>query len=162
MGKWKIDENTTIKVSSHAANVIGTSAELLENDTLTLKQLLFGLMLPSGNDAAHCLAEYFGGKLKAIAEENEKKEKAEEQERLKREKEKAALAISMTPDTGAKKPSGNTDKYLATQDKETNAQSSSSGNEEDTRKDIAERQSSSQPKKKELGKRESNLNINTD
>jgi D-alanyl-D-alanine carboxypeptidase len=44
-------------------------------------------MLPSGNDAAHCLAEYFGTKLKAIAEENEKKEKAEEAERLKREKE---------------------------------------------------------------------------
>jgi len=85
MEKFKLEDNTIIKVSSDAANVIGTSAELLENDSLTLKQLLFGLMLPSGNDAAHCLAEYFGGKLKALAEENEKKEQAEEAARLKRE-----------------------------------------------------------------------------
>ena len=30
-------------------------------------------MLPSGNDAAHCLAEYFGGLLKKDAEEKEAK-----------------------------------------------------------------------------------------
>ena len=84
MEQMKIEENTIIKVSSDAANVIGTSAELLENDSLTLKQLLYGLMLPSGNDAAHCLAEYFGGKLKAIVEEKEKKEKAEEQAKIKK------------------------------------------------------------------------------
>lgn len=36
-------------------------------------------MLPSGNDAAHCLAEYFGGILKQQAEEKEEKEKAEMQ-----------------------------------------------------------------------------------
>ena len=46
-------------------------------------------MLPSGNDAAHCLAEYFGAKLKVIADENEKQEKAEEEARLKREQERA-------------------------------------------------------------------------
>lgn len=36
-------------------------------------------MLPSGNDSAHCLAEYFGGILKQQAEEKEEKEKAEVQ-----------------------------------------------------------------------------------
>lgn len=34
----------------------GTSAELKENDVLTLLDLLFGLMLPSGNDAAVLIA----------------------------------------------------------------------------------------------------------
>lgn len=42
-------------------------------------------MLPSGNDAAHCLAEYFGGLLKKNAEELEEKIKAEEKERQKLE-----------------------------------------------------------------------------
>mmetsp|Transcript_5843 Transcript_5843/g.9373 ORF Transcript_5843/g.9373 Transcript_5843/m.9373 type:complete len:172 (+) Transcript_5843:1461-1976(+) len=64
MERMKLEETTLIKVSSDSSSVIGTSAELVENDTLTLKQLLYGLMLPSGNDAAHCLAEYFGGRLK--------------------------------------------------------------------------------------------------
>jgi len=75
MERLKIDETTLIKISADASNVIGTSAELLENDTLTLKQLLYGLMLPSGNDAAHMLAEYFGGILKNDFEEKEKLEK---------------------------------------------------------------------------------------
>lgn len=41
-------------------NLGGTSAELLENDTLTVHELLHGMMLPSGNDAAQSLAIYFG------------------------------------------------------------------------------------------------------
>jgi D-alanyl-D-alanine carboxypeptidase len=32
-------------------------------------------MLPSGNDAAHCLAEYFGGMLKKEAHDIEEKER---------------------------------------------------------------------------------------
>ena len=39
----------------------GTSANLLEDSTLSIKSLLYGLMLPSGNDAAWALAEHFGG-----------------------------------------------------------------------------------------------------
>lgn len=38
----------------------GTTANLLAGDTLTIKQLMFGMMLPSGNDAAHALAKHFG------------------------------------------------------------------------------------------------------
>jgi D-alanyl-D-alanine carboxypeptidase (penicillin-binding protein 5/6) len=38
----------------------GTSAELVEGDSLSVWDLLHGLMLPSGNDAALALAEYFG------------------------------------------------------------------------------------------------------
>ena len=49
-----------ITVSKQAAAVIGTSAELKENDVLSVWDLLHGLMLPSGNDAAHVLSEHFG------------------------------------------------------------------------------------------------------
>lgn len=38
----------------------GTSAELIEGDTYTVKQLLYALMLPSGNDAAVALARWGG------------------------------------------------------------------------------------------------------
>lgn len=48
------------KVSKFAASVIGTSAHLRAGDQLSLTDLLYGLMLPSGNDAATVLAEYFG------------------------------------------------------------------------------------------------------
>lgn len=36
--------------------MIGTSAELQTGDILSIYDLLFGLMLPSGNDAAIALA----------------------------------------------------------------------------------------------------------
>jgi len=45
-------------------------------------------MLPSGNDAAHALAEYFGGLLKKEAHEIEEKEKKEREKQLKVEAEK--------------------------------------------------------------------------
>lgn len=51
---------TSVKVSKTAAQVIGTSADLEEGDEVTVWDLLHGLMLPSGNDAAYCLAEFFG------------------------------------------------------------------------------------------------------
>ncbi len=53
-------DSVRIKVSSLAANISGTTAQLKENDTLTVRQLLYGLMLPSGNDSAILLAEHFG------------------------------------------------------------------------------------------------------
>jgi D-alanyl-D-alanine carboxypeptidase len=40
-------------------------------------------MLPSGNDAAHALAEFFGGILKKESDENEMKLRKEEAERAK-------------------------------------------------------------------------------
>lgn len=38
----------------------GTSAELQECDTLSIEELLYAMLLPSGNDAATALAECFG------------------------------------------------------------------------------------------------------
>jgi len=49
-----------IEISENASNISGTSAELEEGDSLTIWDLLHALMLPSGNDAATALAEYFG------------------------------------------------------------------------------------------------------
>ncbi len=41
---------------------------LVEGEELTVRDLLYGLMLPSGNDAAAVLAEHFGGSLEGFAE----------------------------------------------------------------------------------------------
>ena len=49
-----------VLILPNAANLLGTSAQLLEEDLLTVEELLYGMMLPSGNDAAESLAMYFG------------------------------------------------------------------------------------------------------
>ena len=46
-------------VGQEACSIIGTTAKLKEGDMLSYLQLLYGLMLPSGNDAAFTVAEYF-------------------------------------------------------------------------------------------------------
>lgn len=48
------------RVSDDAAFMPGTSAQLQVGDCLTVENLLYGLMLPSGNDAAVALAENLG------------------------------------------------------------------------------------------------------
>lgn len=45
-----------IKVTKKSSETIGTTAELKYNDILSLEDLLYGLMLPSGNDAAVLIA----------------------------------------------------------------------------------------------------------
>ena len=54
-----------IEVSVSAGNIDGTRAGLYANDSLKIWDLLHALMLPSGNDAALALAEYFGGLISA-------------------------------------------------------------------------------------------------
>ena len=39
----------------------GSSMYLRAGESLTLEELLYGLLLPSGNDAAECIADYCGG-----------------------------------------------------------------------------------------------------
>jgi serine-type D-Ala-D-Ala carboxypeptidase (penicillin-binding protein 5/6) len=39
-------------VLPYASQINGTSAELISGDILTIEELLYGMMLPSGNDAA--------------------------------------------------------------------------------------------------------------
>lgn len=45
-----------VKVTKKASETIGTTAELKYNDILSIEDLLYGLMLPSGNDAAVLIA----------------------------------------------------------------------------------------------------------
>lgn len=49
-----------IKIPKHCTKIAGTSAGLVKFDELTLKQLYYALLLPSGNDAALAIADYFG------------------------------------------------------------------------------------------------------
>ncbi len=53
-------ENTYVQVSRYASNIVGTSAELNEGDIISIEDLFYAMMLPSGNDAAVVLAENFG------------------------------------------------------------------------------------------------------
>jgi D-alanyl-D-alanine carboxypeptidase len=59
--KYKLNPSSTIVTISKAASLVpGTSANLKEGDQFPLNDLFYGLMLPSGNDAAYALAEHFG------------------------------------------------------------------------------------------------------
>ena len=49
-------KSETVKISGVASNIRGTTANLRKNDILTVEQLLYGTLLPSGNDAAFALA----------------------------------------------------------------------------------------------------------
>lgn len=54
------DMNKTIEVSSDAASVGESSADLRAGDTLSLEDAIKGLMIPSGNDAAIAISETIG------------------------------------------------------------------------------------------------------
>jgi D-alanyl-D-alanine carboxypeptidase (penicillin-binding protein 5/6) len=51
----------SVVVGPGAVGIEGSSLDLRLLDRLSLKELLFGLMLASGNDAAHAVAEHVGG-----------------------------------------------------------------------------------------------------
>lgn len=53
-------KNTYFRISIQAANIIGTIAQLDPKQWITVEDLLYGLMLPSGNDASMVLAENLG------------------------------------------------------------------------------------------------------
>ncbi len=51
------DVNQTVTVKKSSTNIEGSSIYLKEGERLTVKELLYGLMLRSGNDSAECLAQ---------------------------------------------------------------------------------------------------------
>ena len=55
------DLDDTVKVSKKAVFTPGSSIYLEINEQMTLRDLLYGLMLRSGNDAAVAIAEHVGG-----------------------------------------------------------------------------------------------------
>jgi D-alanyl-D-alanine carboxypeptidase (penicillin-binding protein 5/6) len=62
----KISLKSPVLIDDSVTTIIGTTAFLCPGDTLTVNDLLYGLMLPSGNDAAHMLAKFFGDKLLSV------------------------------------------------------------------------------------------------
>ncbi|MCC3373469.1 D-alanyl-D-alanine carboxypeptidase [Cohnella sp. REN36] len=56
-----------VKISSRAAGVEGSSIYLKAGEKMTLQDLLYGLMLRSGNDAATAIAEHVGGSVDGFA-----------------------------------------------------------------------------------------------
>jgi D-alanyl-D-alanine carboxypeptidase len=54
------DHKELIRILPHCASLNGTSANLIATDYLSVWELLHGMMLPSGNDAAQALAIHFG------------------------------------------------------------------------------------------------------
>jgi len=62
------DLNQTVKVSKKAAGTGGSRLGLKTGDKITVRDLLYGLMLCSGNDAAVALAETAGGSIQGFSE----------------------------------------------------------------------------------------------
>lgn len=61
-----LDEVVTF--SEHAAKTPGSSSKVRAGERLTVRELLYGLLLPSGNDAAVVVAEHFGPRFPADAQ----------------------------------------------------------------------------------------------
>lgn len=57
----------TVEISKRSAGTGGSRLGLKFSDKITVKDLLYGLLLCSGNDAAVALAEYVGGDLEGFA-----------------------------------------------------------------------------------------------
>lgn len=57
-----------MKIPKEAVGIEGSSMYLQEGEVLTLQELLYGLMLRSGNDAAVALAIYCGGTVEGFAQ----------------------------------------------------------------------------------------------
>ena len=57
-----------VRIPKQAVGIEGSSMYLREGETLTVQELLYGLMLHSGNDAAVALAIYCGGTVEGFAE----------------------------------------------------------------------------------------------
>jgi D-alanyl-D-alanine carboxypeptidase (penicillin-binding protein 5/6) len=60
----KIDmDEAEITIGKYEASIGGTSAQIKPGQIYKVRQLLYGLMLPSGNDASLALAVWIGRKL---------------------------------------------------------------------------------------------------
>lgn len=61
------DLNNIVAISKKAAGTGGSRLKLKTGDKISVKDLLYGLMLKSGNDCAVALAEYTGGSIENFA-----------------------------------------------------------------------------------------------
>jgi len=66
----KLALNGTITASSKAANIYGAKAGIEAGQVYTIENLFYGMMLPSGNDAAIAIAQANGGLKKTVDDMN--------------------------------------------------------------------------------------------
>ena len=66
----RLDE--VVSVSARAGAETGSSAGLRSGDRLPLRELLYGLLLPSGNDAAVAIAEHVGSRMEGAGDPQER------------------------------------------------------------------------------------------
>lgn len=71
-----VDLKETVTIDAKSAGIGGSRLGLKKNDKITVNDLLYGLLLRSGNDAAVALANYVGGSVEEFA--NMMNEKAKE------------------------------------------------------------------------------------
>lgn len=55
--RYKTDLQETVRVSAEAAKVGGSQMHLMENEVMTIENLMKGMLIDSANDAAYTLAE---------------------------------------------------------------------------------------------------------
>lgn len=67
----RLDPNQEVTVSEESAGQIGSAVGIGAGGRYTVDQLLHGLLLVSGNDAAHALAQELGGDDQVLADINE-------------------------------------------------------------------------------------------
>ena len=68
-----VDLDKVFEISPKAVGVSGTSLYLRAGEKFTLRDLLYGLMLISGNDASVAIGEYVGGSVEKFVEMMNKK-----------------------------------------------------------------------------------------
>ncbi len=69
----KCNLDDTVKVGKNPPSVDGSKIYIFEGEELKVRDLLYGLLLPSGNDCAEALAEHISGSLDKFAIEMNKK-----------------------------------------------------------------------------------------
>lgn len=60
----KLDEVVTIKTSS--SSIGGSTVGMQKGDEITVRALMYGMLMESGNDCAYALAEYVGGDIETF------------------------------------------------------------------------------------------------
>ena len=58
----------TVTFSARADTTSGSTSGVQEGEQLPVRELLYGLLLPSGNDAAVAFAEHFGGRMNPLTD----------------------------------------------------------------------------------------------
>ncbi|KKR23385.1 MAG: serine-type D-Ala-D-Ala carboxypeptidase, D-alanyl-D-alanine carboxypeptidase (penicillin-binding protein 5/6) [Candidatus Peregrinibacteria bacterium GW2011_GWE2_39_6] len=67
--------NTIVKVSKTASDIEGSQIWLSTDEKISVKDLLYGLLISSGNDAAIALAEFNGGTIEQFVKKMNQKKK---------------------------------------------------------------------------------------